>query len=95
MAQFEHRSARFATGEIEDSVELKISQPFEIESGEGVSDPVVLRRQPAGRYVNVVESSGEKEKLKRINGVASDGSVVDSVHNGGVVTHNSNVLTFP
>jgi hypothetical protein len=50
-------------GEIKQPVELKVSQPFEIESGEGVSDPIILRRQPAGRYVNVVESSSEEEKL--------------------------------
>jgi hypothetical protein len=63
LAQFEHRSSRIALGEIEQLVELKISQPFEIESGEGISDPVILRRQPAGSHVNVVESSSEKKEL--------------------------------
>jgi len=52
---------------IEQPVELKISQPFEFESGKGIGNPVLLRRQPAGRKINVVESSCKKEKLKRVD----------------------------
>ena len=63
LAQFEHSSARFITGQIEQPVELKVIQSFEIESGKGVSDPVFLGRQLAGRNVDLMQTSRKEEKL--------------------------------
>jgi hypothetical protein len=95
LAQFEHQSARFAAQEIEQAVELKVSQPLEIESGKGISDPIFLRRQPAGRYIDVVESSGQEKKLQWVDCVAPDGAFVNGIHNCRVVTHDCDMLAFP